>query len=530
MSAPLCPHLARRRRVFVPRGRLAAAALGAAAVLLPGCTGRPAESPAPAAATSAADQRPATSRRENVSKQAGPPARSLADLLEQAKAADPPATPDSDSGEAPAETAPPFAQRPPRGTPRTWSAEELRTFGLRRLQGRHLTLLTDLPADEAIDRLPALFDAAVAAWCAYFQLEPQSFADWHVSGCLMRRREVFTRAGLLPPELPPFLHGYATADRLWLDEQPGEYYRRHLLLHEGVHAFMSSAFGVHAPPWYAEGMAELLATHHTGDDGALVLPFFPRQPDDVPLLGRIKLVQDAVAAGQPLSLVEVFRFGPRAHLRNEPYAWSWAAAAFLDGHPRYRARFRRLAGRLRSVQSADEFQRAVAEAFAADWNQLQLEWDLFARQLEHGHDLPRTALDFTPGEPITRDEVRVQVAADRGWQNTGLWLEPGRTYRLRATGRYKIAHTDRPWPCEPGGVTLRYYRGHPLGMVLAAVYAGADQPENPFLSPIAIGLDGTLRSPTGGTLYLRVNDSAGQLHDNTGHCQVHLADDRGGGS
>ncbi len=90
-------------------------------------------------------------------------------------------------------------------------------------------------------------------------------ADWRIRGCLMREKRPFAACGLLPAGLPPFRHGFSRGRQLWLNEQPTAYYRRHLLLHEGTHAFMDAMFGGCGPPWYMEGMAELLATHSYRD-------------------------------------------------------------------------------------------------------------------------------------------------------------------------------------------------------------------------------------------------------------------------
>ena len=106
-------------------------------------------------------------------------------------------------------------------------------------------------------------------------------------------------------------------------------------------------------------------------------------------------------------------------------------------------------------------------------------------------------------------------------------LEAGRKYRIRAVGRYQIAATEtppsgvggakQPWPCEPGGVTLRYYRGRPLGMLLGAVEPDPTSANPPAaLAPFAVGLDVIVEPSTSGTLYLRVNDSNGELDDNAG--------------
>ena len=42
-----------------------------------------------------------------------------------------------------------------------------------------------------------------------------------------------------------------------------------------------------------------------------------------------------------------------------------------------------------------------------------------------GNDIARTAIDFTPGKPLAASRALVSVAADRGWQNSGLRLEAG---------------------------------------------------------------------------------------------------------
>ena len=90
----------------------------------------------------------------------------------------------------------------------------------------------------------------------------------------MKSRERFESAGLVSPELPQFPNGWAQGDQLWFFDQTSVYYRRHLLLHEGTHAFMAALASGTGPPWFSEGMAELLATHRW-QDGQLTLNFFP---------------------------------------------------------------------------------------------------------------------------------------------------------------------------------------------------------------------------------------------------------------
>ena len=414
---------------------------------------------------------------------------------------------------------------------------------VRKLPGKHITLYTDLPTSPAVDALPEMFDQAFGQWCAYFGVDPARQAGWHVTGCVMRDQGAFRAAGLLPDGLPPFRHGYSVGKRLWVNEQGSDYYRAHLLLHEGTHAFMNTILGRGAPPWYVEGMSEMLGTHRW-HEGRLTLGYLPASRDEVPLWGRVKIVRDDFAAQRAKSLRGVFQYGPQAHQDIEPYGWCWAAAIFLDRHPRYQARFRQLA----KWTSAPDLTNRFVGLIGGDWDQLAEEWQVFVADLEYGYDFQRTAIDFTPGRNLPREGAKVTVAADRAWQNSGIRLQAGTTYQLRASGRYQVkkgvrtifseesplraSPTSREnssdpfsvWWCEPNGVSIRYYRGQPLGLLLAAVRPDRPEPDTPsaLLRPIPIGLGAELTPKQTGTLFLRINDSAGELSDNAGTLVVEV--------
>lgn len=472
-------------------------------------------------------QPPAPAARSNR-KRRPPPDRTLADLIEQATGEPEGGTPyQLDASPSTAATAADlgenekFALVPPGDLlkSRTIDESELAAMGIRKLAGKHLTLYTDLAADAEVDALPRIFDLAFPQWCAYFHVDPRQYDQWRMNGFIIQRKERFQVTDLLPPDLPPFLHGYARGGDLWLYEQPTPYYRRHLLLHEGTHGFMQAILGSAGPPWYMEGTAELLGTH-LWRDGKLTLGYFPRDRDDVPMLGRIKIVEDAYADKHAMTLGAILQYSPRAHLENEPYAWCWAAAAFLDGHPRYRDRFRSLYRHVRALN----FNQRFLHLYRDDWTELSEEWQVFVANLEHGYDLERTAIDFTPGRPLARGMQHVAVVADRGWQNTGLRLQAGVRYTVTAAGRYQVANVPEVWWCEPGGVTIEYYQGWPLGMLLAAV-----RPDEPasgvtaLIRPVAVGTEVTLRPDRSGTLYLEINESPCHLDDNAGELQVEIA-------
>jgi hypothetical protein len=414
--------------------------------------------------------------------------------------------------------------------------------GIRKIPGKRLTLYTDLTGAE-IDQLPTLFDQAFPQWCAYFGVKPNDRPDWHMTGCLMKDKARFAAAGLLPDDLPPFDHGYSKGDLLWINEQPSDYYRRHLLLHEGVHGFMNTVLGHCGPLWYMEGIAEYLATHRW-TDGRLTLGYMPRSREEAPMWGRVRLIQDAVAERRALPLNSVLDFIPTAHRENELYAWCWAAATLLDRHPRYQERFRQLK---EFVRRPDSFNDQFRRRFESDWQELCEEWQLMGANLEYGYDVPRSAVDFSPAtisplptnlrsapregpgvraadESSVRKDSSITIAADRGWQNSGLRLEAGVKYRLTATGRYQLAKSPKTWWSEPNGVSIRYYRGRPLGILLAAV-----RPDHPpsdstsaLLKPTVVGLGTTLSPTETGTLFLKINDSAGELGDNAGELKVQV--------
>ena len=161
-----------------------------------------------------------------------------------------------------------------------------------------------------------------------------------MTGFLMQDKARFRQAGLLPPYVPALLPGYSINHELWLNEQPSDYYRRHLFLHEGTHGFMNTLLGGCGPAWYMEGLAELLGTHRW-HEGRLTLGYMPANRDEVPYWGRSKLVKDAAEAGRARPLKEVVELALTSTNQVEGYAWSWAAATLLDHHPRYQKRFRR---------------------------------------------------------------------------------------------------------------------------------------------------------------------------------------------
>jgi hypothetical protein len=397
--------------------------------------------------------------------------------------------------------------------------EQLRAAGLRELVGRHLTVWTDVPDRADIDELPAVFDQAVPQWCAYFGIDPATAESWHMTCFVMVDRQRFARVGACPDSLPAFPAGYQMGYSMWAYVQPGNYYTRHLVLHEGTHAFMHFFLGGVGPAWYAEGMAELMGVHRWAG-GRLELKAAIADRDDVPHWGRVKIIREAYRAGQAWPLEDVLRIDPVAFRDVDSYAWAWAACELMDRHPRWHESFRKLAAR--AADSSSVFTDDFIRSLGAEWPLANREWQLLVANIEYGYDVAR----MTPTDVVSRREegsaTVVELAADHGWQSTGIELAAQQPVRITASGEFQIAHDgEQPWPSQPGGVTIRYHDRRPLGLLLAAVAADDDR-ETGLVNDQSVGREGTLVFSQPGTLYLRLNDSPAELADNAGTCTVRI--------
>ncbi len=385
--------------------------------------------------------------------------------------------------------------------------------GIRELNSQYLRIYTDLPKSPTVDELPIVFDKAVPLWAEYFGISDNRIQKWKMHAYVIRDRAKFSALGWLPQGRPDFVNGFANAQQLWMAEQPSDYYMRHLLLHEGTHGFMHAMLGGVGAGWYMEGMAELFGTHHW-QEGNLHLRWFPEDRQQVPMWGRVKLIQEACHAEKALGLQAVLSIDKRRTFSTEEYAWCWALCKFLDAHPRWQKRFRQLPSHV-----ADrEFNEFFRESFQKDWSELRLEWQAYIRSLDYGYDIPRMVIRHRAGKPLEKTAT-IKIAADQGWQSTGWLLRGGKEYQIAATGQYTIAYDTKPWLCEPGGVTLQYHAGQPLGKLVGAWRGEGGN----FSHPVPIGLQAVLKPEHDGVLYLRVNDSPARLSDNRGQLTARIA-------
>ena len=404
-----------------------------------------------------------------------------------------------------------------------------REAGLRLLEGRHLVLATDRPVREGdgVAELPAVFDEAFTAWCGHYGMNPADHADWRCFGCLGVDRERFRTAGLLPDTVPPFENGFCDRNRFWLMDQSNPAYRRHLLLHEGVHAFTLTLRELATPVWYNEGIAEYLATHRLerGANGGLrfVLTPLPAQPDDVEQLGRIEKLRELRSERGLPALDTVLALPVGRHGAIADYAASWAAVAMLANHPAYARGF----AALERGPLGPDFNARLAALPGWDPARAARDYAAFIDDIDYGWDFSRMAIDWSPGLPLTR-RVTLAVDASQGWQNPGVAATAGRRYAFTATGRVglgsvtdAISGTVTPLESEADGISLEWYRGQPTGRLLIGQWVERSaEGEPPRFEVLATGAQGELTAVADGPLFLRLNGPPGRLAARDGTISV----------
>lgn len=399
-------------------------------------------------------------------------------------------------------------------------------LGIRKYVSRHLILYTDISPEKAAT-LPALIDQIYPVWTEYFGELPRARdgSDFQMTCYLMQDQSRFTEAGMQPEGTMMSRFGRQIGREFWMLEQQGDYYRRHLLFHEATHAFMTTLPTVLPPLWYLEGMAEFFATHQMDEQGKITFCHFPGLSTSVPEWGRIELIKQENFAQRTFSLHQIgtMRDDQFARPRPVPYAWSWAICAFLDGHPRYRERFRQLGQNLEYAA----FQRMMVELFEPDRRLLSAEWREFARRVDYGYDV--AASSFQPADGIpwpTGTDVQLSVTPRQGWQSTGLTVEAGMNVILQAEGTVLLRRGTPDWKSEPQGISLAYADGIPIGTLLAGwlpVSSAVGPNTEMTLQVSPVGREATLTAPLTSELWLRVNDRGRDLSKHDGRFTVTLS-------
>jgi hypothetical protein len=337
----------------------------------------------------------------------------------------------------------------------------------------------------------------------------------------MLDRNRFKQAGLIPKDVPEFPYGWQLGDKLWVMEQPSPYYRRHLVLHEGTHWFMFRKYGFYDTPWLVEGIAELLGTHRWSNS-TLEMGIVPLNREDVPFWGRIKLVRDQCADGLAPSMEEILRYSNTAHQRVDAYAWSWALTIFLMNHPDTSKVFEALLKQ--PAMSSREVDRWLRGRLTGKLPRVRSAWRSFVSELDYGYSVAPGMLQLTDKPAELMQETDLEVLANRNWQASGVAVQAGQKLRITAVGEFLVANQPKPWKCTPAGVTLDYYRGQPLGkLMMVLLQPEEDELATELVDVIPVGQELVYETESSGEIFFRINESAGNLQDNSGKLQVKLS-------
>jgi hypothetical protein len=77
---------------------------------------------------------------------------------------------------------------------------------------------------------------------------------------------------------------------------------------------------------------------------------------------------------------------------------------------------------------------------------------------------------------------------------------------------------------EAGGISLRWYRGRPLGRLLVAQWVERpDDGGRPRFVVLAAGAAGEFDATVDGVVYCKLNDPPGELADNDGRLTVAIS-------
>ena len=394
---------------------------------------------------------------------------------------------------------------------------------LTRREGKYLDLITDLESTDEVNAIVATFDQAVEQWIAFWGDDSFDRSNFRVQACVMRNVSLFRQQELIPTEVPDFPFGYALNRRIWVKAQPSEYYTRHLVLHEGVHAYMYTAFDGAGPTWFQEGTADLLALHQ-GVGSSVKTNKIPLNREQVPYWGRFKRMGQLKRAAEVPTLETVMGYQPDLIGDVGTYGWSWAFVELLQGYPDYRPLLLSLSGK--ASMTGPEFNREVQRSYSDQWPILSARWSLLCHDLDYGFDWSRETVELSMSDPLWDGRpVQTSVGADQGWQSVGVRVPGGIKIRLRPEGRVTLAETTRPWISEPAGVTLQYHRDRPLGQLLVCVLPNAMQDSGEYLQPLkihALDQEKEFKIDQYSWLLFRVNDAVGSLSDNVGDYSVSL--------
>lgn len=269
--------------------------------------------------------------------------------------------------------------------------------------------------------------------------------------------------------------------------------------HEAVHAYCGQTFGRTGPLWYAEGMAEMGQYWQEGDPSVHCHPHVLEYLRAQPARPLAEILADDVAA-RPA------RANAKFVGSWQDYAWRWALCHMLANNTNYAERFRPLGLGFLTGQSV-----SFASTYGAMTREIEFEFDFFKQHLDQGYRVDLCSWDWKRKfrEPNEGSSMQIRVAANRGWQSTGVLVSSGNEYDYSASG---VWQTNR-------GAKEVTADGHDDG---TGRLEGILFKDFVLGEPFSLGTYGSFTSPGDGKLFLRSRDRWNELADNKGSVTVKI--------
>ncbi len=295
--------------------------------------------------------------------------------------------------------------------------------------------------------------------------------------------------------------------------------------HEVIHAYCGVVFGQTGPAWYREGMAQMFTYAHgktrglhcpdnlladlTGDHPKPICEVVKGSAFTQQLANRLKKKMDRhqdLVGLVPISNWSESDVRELDFLKRE-YAWSWLACHLLYHNPNYESRFKAL-GHGYMAHREDTFDTLFTGSVRA---QLSFEFDFTVKHFKSGYrvDLCHWDWDKRFRQVAFGRNVRIRIAAARGYQASGLLVTAGDTYRVKTSGTWSTG-TGKKATNSGGDI---HGDGRLEGIILKDFQLSA---------PFNVGSATSFQAPCNGQLYLRCCDDWAQLSDNDGSLIVTL--------
>lgn len=412
-----------------------------------------------------------------------------------------PETPDEDAQE----TSPPAPKRP-----RSFSLPKpieipprsvLAAARLNLVETKTVRIVTDLSDQELAPLLEKVDQIWPSLQATFGELPRGVPVDViPITAFVVKDETSFIQTGLFRT-LPKEIHGKHNGWQFWLRWPTTPYYQTHLFAHESAHCY-SLITRPDLPAGWMESIAEWFATH-SEDGGRLTFGSLPESSASVAGWGRIELLKQDLSRGRRLTAVEVASL-PGEEFKGIPtvYAWAWALSTLMH------------------AADPDSFQTLLERTTQGECTPAELLnvvrvldesglWQWWLEAIDYGIDA-ESALPIAVSNPG-------QLLAQAGWQGQSVLLKPGDRLRVRALGEVQLSDIGRPWLATADGIRADYAAGHPLGLLLGRTLVdGVWTPAQP------IGANGVFVAPSGGELFLRVNDHWNDLSNNTGQYSITL--------